>query len=223
MNGDEAPYIDTKKPKKSILLRVLMWFFIGLISLVLLAIGAAWLMQDKIKARVIAEVNEQVNVPIEVKGEISFSLLRHFPYASLSFEQVSIQDKLRKKTKLISVQEFSFLCNIYSLFGSDIEISKVVISGGEINVYKDANGKVNYDIIKPSKEKSQGSLGLHLKKAELRNVKFTFIDKVEATDINIKLGNAFVKGNFGDNEFDLYVKSKMKVNRINVEIGRAHV
>ncbi len=216
MNGDEAPYIDTKKPKKSILLRVLMWFFIGLISLVLLAIGAAWLMQDKIKARVIAEVNEQVNVPIEVKGEISFSLLRHFPYASLSFEQVSIQDKLRKKTKLISVQEFSFLCNIYSLFGSDIEISKVVISGGEINVYKDANGKVNYDIIKPSKEKSQGSLGLHLKKAELRNVKFTFIDKVEATDINIKLGNAFVKGNFGDNEFDLYVKSKMKVHRINV-------
>lgn len=216
MNGGEAPYINTAKPKKSILLKVVMWFFIVLFALLGIIMLAAWLLEDKIKARIIAEVNEQVSVPIEVKGDIDFSLLRHFPYASLSFEQVSINDKLRKKTKLISVKEFSFLCNIYSLFGNDIEVSKVLISGGEINVYKDASGNVNYDIIKPSKEQSKGSLGLHLKKAELRNVKFTFVDKVEATNINIRLQNAFVKGNFGDNEFDLYVKSKMKVARINV-------
>lgn len=216
MNEGQSINTNTVKPKKSILLKVVIWFFIGLLSLLLLVMGAAWLLEDKIKARIIAEVNEQVSVPIEVKGDINFSLLRHFPYASLSFEQVSINDKLRKKTKLISVKEFSFLCNIYSLFGKDIEVSKVLISGGEINVYKDSKGKVNYDIVKQSKDNTKSSLGLHLKKAELRNVKFTYVDKTDATNININVGNALVKGNFSDNKFDLYVKSKMKVNRITV-------
>ena len=188
-----------------------------LLSLVLLlglAVLAAWLLEGKIKAKIVDEVNAQITVPVKVEGNIELSLLKHFPYASLTFSKVSIDDKLRKgDKKLLRADEFSFLCNIYSLFGSEIEFTKVYLRGGELNLLKSENGKTNYDIFKPSAG-SKNSLSIQLKKAQIKNTRFTYIDKTQATTVDIKLNDVALDGNFKDEYFLLFTKSNLRVNRI---------
>jgi len=186
-----------------------------LISVVLLAFVAAWLLEDKIKQKIVAEINEQVTVPVQVKGGIDFSLLRHFPYAAIMFNKVSVNDRLQSGSKkLLYAQEVSFLCNIYSLFGNEIEFSKIVMREGELNLYKDELGRNNFDILKPQKSATKNSLTIQLKKAEVKGVKFTYVDKTQSVSVNLKLNNVFLSGNFKDEYFLLYSKSKIFVNRI---------
>lgn len=188
---------------------------VSLTGVLVLAFLAAWLLEDKIKARIVDEVNKQVTVPVQVKGGINFSLLKHFPYASLTFTDVSINDRVRPGgKKMLSVREFSFLCNIYSLFGNKIEFSKILIRKGELNLYVDELGKNNFDIFKQADAKNKSNLAVQLKKAEIIGVKFSYIDKRQATDLAMLLNNVLFKGDFSAEKFDLYTKSKIRIEHI---------
>ncbi|HLP49814.1 MAG TPA: AsmA family protein, partial [Chitinophagales bacterium] len=203
-------------PKRTALWKkVLIAIPLVLVSVVLLALFTAWLLEDKIKQRIVTEINTQVSVPVKVKGAIDFSLLTHFPYASLTFKQVSIDDRLQSGSKkLVSAGEISFLCNIYSLFGSEIEFSKIVLRDGELNLYVNESGKNNFDILKESKAKSDKKIAIQLKKAQVKNIRFTYIDKTQATNVDLKLKDVYLSGNFKDESFLLAAKSKIFVNRI---------
>ncbi len=213
------PTKQTPQPQKQIARwkKILIVVPVLLVMFVLLALLTAWLLEDTLKQRIVAEINGQVTVPVQVKGDIDFSLLKHFPYASLTFSEVSIADRLQKgDRKLLVAREFSFLCNIYSLFGNEIEFSKIVVRNGELNLYKDETGKNNFDILKESKAGSTGQLSVHLKKAQVKGVKFTYVDKTQLVNVSLKLNDVFLSGNFKEEYFLLYSKSKIFVNRVSV-------
>ncbi len=204
-----------KKSKLALWHKILIGIPVSIIVLLLLAFLAAWLLEDKIKQKIVTEVNKQVTVPVQVKGGISFSLIKHFPYAAITFTDVSIDDRLQGgKQKLLNVHEFSFLCNIYSLFGNQIEFSKIVISKGALNLCQDENGKNNYAIFKASTSNDKNDLSVQLKKAEIKDVKFTYLDKAQSTNISLKINRIQLKGNFSDQTFELYTNGKILVYRL---------
>ncbi len=205
------PNVKAMQRWKKILLIVLT----VIVSVFVLAFLAAWVAEDRIKAMIVSEINNQVAVPVKLDGGIKLSFIKHFPYASVTFEKVSIDDKIRKGSKkLLKVEEVSFLCNIYSLFGNDIEFSKIVIRNGELNLYTNEAGKSNFDILKPQKENSKNELSVQLKNVQIKGVKFTCLDKTQATDIDLKLKDVQLKGNFKDKNFDLESTGKIYVSRI---------
>ena len=61
-----------------------------LFSVFLIFFGLSFFFEDKIKSSVIYNINESLTTPVAV-GEINFSLIRHFPYATLQFKDVSTQ------------------------------------------------------------------------------------------------------------------------------------
>lgn len=203
------------KPKKSLWLKILIGIPVSMLVVLLLAFVAAWLLEDKIKQKIVAEVNKQVTVPVQVKGGINFSLIKHFPYAAITFSDVSIDDRLRTgKQKLLSVHEISFLCNIYSLFGSQIEFSKIVIAKGALSMYVDESGKNNFAIFKFSPAKDKNDLSVQLKKAEVKDLKFTYTDKTQNTNVSLRLNKVTLKGNFSEQQYELYTTGKLLVNQI---------
>ena len=175
----------------------------------------AFVLEAKIKAGLIAEINARVTVPVQVEGGISLSLFKHFPYGSVTFSKVTIDDKFDKKNKkLLRVEEISLLCNIYSLFSDKIEFSKIVLRNGELNLYKDESGKINFDILKPTKSDSKQKLTIQIKKAQIKEVKFTYIDKSQNTNVDAKVNEVVISGNFDEDNFELTAKSQIRVNRI---------
>ena len=196
-------------------MRNLLIVLVVLSTIASLLFVTALVLESKIKTRIITEINNQITVPIEVKDGISLSLFKHFPFASVTFSKVSIDDKFDKKNrKLLKVEEFSLLCNIYSLFSNKIEFSKIVIRDGEMNLYNDANGKSNFDILKPSKAKEKQNLAIQIKKALIKNVKLNYLDKSQNTTVDVKVNEVLMNGNFDEANFELTVSSQIRVNRI---------
>ena len=194
--------------------KVMAWLLGIIAGLFLLLVLAGMLLESKIKGKIIAEVNENVSVPVEVKGGIDLSLIRHFPYASLTFKEVTIDDKLQKGKKLLKVKEFSLLCNIYSLFSDKVEFSKVLVRDGEINIYRNETGKSNLDILKQGNDTAKTKLSIALKKAEIKRVKFSFVDKSQGTEVLAQLKRALLSGDFGENIFELDAETQVHIDRL---------
>ncbi len=194
-----------------------MLVFTGVIVVLLLSAGLlGWFMQDKITQKILTAINKQVTVPVKVNGGIHLSLITHFPYASLTFKDLVIDDKLRKDKKLLKVEEFSLLCNLFSLFGDKIELTKIFITNGDINIYKDEHGNANYEIIKPSQDTSStsSSLAVQLKKAEVKNVHFTYNDNTQYTFADVDVKEILLKGDFSSKAFDLTTSINAMVNNV---------
>ncbi len=177
-------------------------FFIPAI-LVLLAFLTALLLEDKIKQQVIAEVNKELTAPVKVSGEITLSFIRHFPDASLQFKSVSIASKLKsKEPDLAAVRELSFIFSLYDLMKGEINIHKLLLQNGSVNVLKDKNGATNLDILKHNDTPEKG-IALALSKITLQNVSFNYVD--EGTNFNIKarVRKIELNGSFGKPQFKL--------------------
>lgn len=181
-----------------------------LILLVGIAFALPFLLENKIKQQIIAEINEQINVPVEVRGGMRLSLFRHFPKASFSFYDVRIADKLRDKEQLLHIKEFSFLCDIPSLFSKEIEFSNVLLRDGEIHFYIEDKGRNNYDILKAQTTTSD-RIAIQLQKAEMKNVQLFYLDKSRRTDISVRINQSVLKGKFNEERFELNTSTDVLV------------
>jgi hypothetical protein len=195
--------------------KVLIGTGITIVLLPLLAVGLAWALEGKIKQRIVEEINKQVTVPVKVEGDINLSLLKYFPNASLTFKKVSIDDKLHKgKGKMADVGEISFLCDIYSLFGDKIKFNSIVIKNGSINLYRDAYGNNNFDILKPTDNKTPANTQIQITKARIENIKLTFTDKLKNTQLAGKVADLTLKGNFGAESFDVATLGNFSIQKL---------
>lgn len=204
-------------PTKSIARKAAKFFGIFLLVVFLLfgvLVIAAYALENTIKQRIVSEINEQVTVPIQVKGGIDFSVLRHFPYASVTFKNVQVEDRLRKNKKLVDAEEFSLLCNILSIFGDKIEFSRLVVSNGQLNLYKNEAGKNNFEIFKPSDNSSNQAIQIN--KAQVKNIAFSFTDKTQNTTIATTLNNVVLRGNFGEKLFELDAFGSLFVRQMTI-------
>lgn len=174
--------------------------------------------EKKVKSVIIAEINEQVTVPIKVDGGIKLSLIKHFPNASLTFSQVSIDDIHKKGSKkLLAVEEFSLMCNIFSLWSNEIEFNRLLVRQGEINLSRNAKGDWNYSIFKEDTAGKSNSLAIQLRKADFRKVKFTYTDKVQHTNLQLFFEQAQMSGNFSETNFSLDTKAEFLVTKFSTK------
>ncbi|MFN8298569.1 MAG: AsmA-like C-terminal region-containing protein [Chitinophagales bacterium] len=205
------------KPVRSRIKRIILVLVTTIIALFAVAIIAAWVLEDKIKAKIVAELNERIDAKIEIKGGINLSLFKHFPYASLTFNDVIINDKLRKGKKLAGVSEISLLCNIYSLFSDEVEFKRIVVRDGEINLYRDDAGRANYLILKEQKADTGKGMAIQLNKVEIKRIRLNYTDKTQASVFDVTVNQAALKGMFEEAAFVLDVSCKLSVKKASVQ------
>jgi len=191
---------------------------VGLLLIVVVTVGSlfvlGFLLEEKVKSVIITEINKKVTVPVKVDGGIKLSLLKHFPNASLTFSQVSIDDKLVSgNKKLIAVEELSLLCNIFSLWSNEVEFNRILIRNGEVNLLRNAKGKWNYAIFKEDTSDKSSSLAVKLRKVDFKRVKFTYSDKLQHTHLNFFFDEAQMQGNFSETNFTLDTKARFTINK----------
>ena len=131
------------------LLRILgVVVFLILIALISLPI----LFKGKIQEGIQKAANENLNATLAF-DDVSLSLIRNFPNASVSIEQLSIEGiDVFEGVKLVSANEINATVDIMSLFGDEINIKSVSLVQPEIRVKVLADGTANYDIAKESEE-----------------------------------------------------------------------
>lgn len=105
--------------------------------------------KGKIISAVKNAANESLNAKLEF-SDLGISLIRNFPYVSVSFDSLSITgvDPFEGDT-LVSIPDFSVAVNFMSVLrGKEYEVKRVTVNDARIFLRVLKDGKANWDIMK---------------------------------------------------------------------------
>jgi len=140
-----------RKPFYKRLIRILLYLLLSLIILLILATGILYLNKDQIAEKILLATNDQQNGEISFL-DISFNPFVQFPSVSIQLNDFSYfeQSKDSANTKfkvgddtlsnqLLPIARVRYLyaaVSITDLFRGEINISKVLLENGQVNIVK---------------------------------------------------------------------------------------
>jgi len=166
-----------KKNRFKKFFKIIGFFFIGLLSLILMSAIGLRIYFERNKAEIVAKINTQINENIlgEAKiGNIGYKFLIGFPNFTVVLNEVELKDSLfpiHKRT-LLKAKEIEVRLNVLSLLKKEVNIHKIVISDATIDLFKDKNGITNSNIFKPKKKKTKSETTTSIDEVLLKNVNF---------------------------------------------------
>jgi hypothetical protein len=198
-------------------LRLLKIFSVTAGGFFLLVILLTTCYSGEMKQLIVGELNKTLKSPVEVK-DIQFSLLRHFPFASIELYQVRALDAPAdgRKGTLLQAENISLLFNVMGLLRKDVSIKKVVMKNGSLLVRIDQDGNDNYHIWNSSKDTTAEPV-IDLHKILLDQVEVRYEDVYADQHYVMMVHNAVLKGHFASESFTLEVASDMKVEQMLIE------
>jgi hypothetical protein len=211
--------------KKSLVGRILKWFGIILLVLIVLIISAPFLFKKQIVQFVKDTANKELNAKVNF-GDFDLSLFRSFPDFSLSVGNVSIANigEFEGDT-LLSAKNLSLGLNLMSVIkGDKYEINEISLDQPRIQAIVLKNGKANWDITKPSADTTKEvpaadskPFKMGLKKFEIKNGYILYDDASLGFKTELIGMNHDLKGDFSEDVFD--IETLLEVDKMNMAYG----
>lgn len=203
---------------KQRIIQILKWSGIGFIFFFLVLLIVAQIYEDRIGELVVKELNKSLKAPITVE-QVDLTLVRTFPDASVILSQVSMPDT--KNGILLNAKTLSLNFGFLSLFQEEIDIESVVVADGSLNILKDKNGQVNYDVFIASEESSSSEteVQIDLKNATLRNVYAIYEDKQFQQSGILHIESLNLSGAFSTEQFELKSTAEIEIEFLNTKEG----
>jgi len=170
--------------------------------------------EKEAKQLVISELNKHLSSRVEV-GTFHFSLLSHFPYASIDMEDVvvGISGKEDSKDSLLYAKKISLLLNLTAFFKKEVTLRKIVMDDGRLMIKVEKDGTVNYRFWKKGEDTAESG-ALDIKKIVLKSVYVTYDDAQTDQQYALMASDAELSGRFSTNEFSLKTKAKLAVDHL---------
>jgi Uncharacterized protein involved in outer membrane biogenesis len=167
-------------------------------SIIILLMVLPYAFRGKIKEVIISEGNKMLNAQFDF-GRVNISLIRNFPKATISVKDIAVWgiEDFANDT-LFAARNASVTVNLKSLFSdSGYDITKILLSGVNVKTIALSDGRVNWDIMKPSEEvetedDNSNGFKVKLRSVKLSNSNFVYDDRganmyISATGIGLGL------------------------------------
>ncbi len=203
---------------KKLLKRSIQVFLILIVLIIAALIIVPIVFKPQLMKLAKKEINNSVNAKVEF-NDFQVSLIKGFPnlYVGLKGLTVVGIDNFANDT-LVSFDVFSVNLNLMCVFGmKNIEVKSVLLVKPRLTARITREGKVNWDIVKPSPAtvqqptettpESASSLKVALRKFEVREATIKYIDDSSNMSATISNLNFLLSGNMGMDYTDLKIKS----------------
>lgn len=132
------------------LLKLLALIGAGLLSLVLIALVAAWFFLNPNHYRETLELkaSEQIGHPVTLEGNLSAN---YFPWLGLTAKQVRIGSSTVNDAPLASIETLSFKVQTVPLLKKQIKLDTIIIDKANINLLRQADGQANWEAAKKTR------------------------------------------------------------------------
>jgi len=193
----------------------LLWLSVSIASLLIIASILAYIFEDDVKAYFLQKINTQLNIRVEI-GKIDFSLLRHFPQASISLEQVVAQHSkpFKGKGNFIEAEQIDFSFSVFELFSGNYSIKRIDIQNGAIHILRDAQGVVNYDLLKSVNTETNERVDFKLNAVFVKHVSMTIEDVPSDFSASYLIKKGKLKGDLSNDIFTLKVASDLDIKQL---------
>lgn len=186
-----------------IFFKILLWFFLAIFLLTGGLSLYIYTHSDEIKKEALHQINLYLKAPVQV-GSIEITWWKYFPEVSLQLNKVKILSVPASPggAALLDCQEIGVGFNLWDIYHKDYRFKSIYIQDGKVCGYQDAEGKVNYHILKDDTTHASGSrVSIQLKTVKIQRVKFEWYTPDVMTHYFID--RASFSGNFNAARFDL--------------------
>ena len=197
---------------------------IAIAILLTFAISMSMIFEEEVSQYLVEELNEILLSEIEVE-EVSFSVIRKFPKATLEFKNVTAHTKTgyRKKIKGFNTDTLFYAKSIFvqmdlsSVFSKNYTINTISFNQGKINLFSDNLGDPNYIFWESNKEEQSENFNLELTEVKIVNSDILYCN--EATDliINAHADKIDFEGNFSRQNYLMKIKSALSIRELSVK------
>lgn len=153
--------------------------------IVVLMLLLPFVFKDKVMTIVKNEANEMLNAKLDFES-LDISFFSHFPKASIELNGLSLSGigDFEGDT-LVSARSIDVAVNVMSLFGDEgFDVNYVVLDKPSVKAVKLADGRVNWDIMKPdtvaeevlAEEEGESSFRLKLKNLKISDATIVYMD-----------------------------------------------
>ncbi len=189
------------KKRRSVRRKILFGSLIAIGGTVVLLVVVAAFFSRQVTKRVLTQVGKNLKTELKM-ADADLSLLRYFPDATVTFQNVRAKDFFGKE--LLRAGEVSFRFSLMSLFGSTIEVRSVVLRDGVLRINYDRQGRPNYDIFKETSRKpTADNAAIDLSLAEWHDLLVDYSDEQSRQSARFLVKNATFAGNFSAKRFNL--------------------
>jgi len=190
--------------------KIVLFACIIVLFTVITAVIVAFVFEDKIAERVLNQLYKNTNVEIKHK-DISFSLIRKFPLASLQVNNLNVGTM--PAPPLLNADMIFLQFSILDVFRDNYTIRKVAVKNASLHLIIDENGKNNWDIFVSDTTRTQ-QVNVELKAVQFRNVDVQFEHRQQKLDIAAHLNHLSAKGNFNNHVFSTNLSTDLKIKHI---------
>ena len=198
-----------------IIKRILIVAVVVVIVFVVAGYSLAKLYGGRIEQLVVTEINKNLNTEVSVK-DISFSLLKDFPYATLLLNNVvavNNNEKIKNDT-LLNAGSLFLNFNIIDLIRKNYILKHIVLKDAilKLQIYNDNSD--NFHFLKTSEEQINSSFSLNLNKVSLKNVHLNYNNLLSEQDYSILVKDAVLRGLFSENKYSLKIEGDLLAKKI---------
>lgn len=199
--------------------KIVKWFFGITFSLCLILSLLLYIFKDDIINYVVKEVNKNLNAKVTV-SKIDLTFWSTFPNLSVDFNNVYISDALPNSTQkdtLLYSKLIQLKFNPWDVWNGDYDVKKVDIHPGTIQLKVSKEGKVNYNILKESKDKTASKFNLKLEQVNFDKIRFAYANQATGQYYNTQIHHLGLSGEFTEKQFTLAAQSNLHINQVKSE------
>ncbi len=155
-----------------------------------------YIKQDAIVQELISDLNEDFNGAMEIEDS-HISMFENFPYISIDLEHFKVfETKSKQNEALVDVDDLYVGFNLWTIVTGNMEIKKIKLKEGKINLIQHENGEFN--IVKALSsakevESPEEEFHLDLKKIELENIDLTKLNEANNLKVEAYINDAHSK------------------------------
>lgn len=211
-----------EREKNSGFSKILKRFVVVVIVLILFILSGAFVIGafygNEVKSYIISQLNKQLNTQVVINPDnISFSILKNFPSASVDFKHVLALDAVsgkNKKDTLFSAGVISLQFNMLDIFNKNYHIRKIHLYDAVVKIKIYQNGTDNYHFWKSSSDNSSESFSFALEKIRLKNVVFSYSDAQANQFHSVRIEKGLLSGKFTNELYNLDSDLQLYVQRL---------
>lgn len=166
-------------------IRSILEYLAAFITIILLLLAIAGVIVfkfhgEELQVFVMEQINEELDCKVDVE-EINLKVFRKFPHASIHLEEVIVWSSHNFSTRdfpgkgadiLLHAESIDVSFNLLSLLAKNYRVREIDIISGELHLYTDAFGEINYHILKErgkSIDSTKNPLDIDLTQVHIRD------------------------------------------------------
>ncbi|HNV51422.1 MAG TPA: hypothetical protein PKM28_00905, partial [Tenuifilaceae bacterium] len=163
--------------------------------------------KKELSDKFLVALKEEVDLDIKYSN-FDISLISHFPFAALTFEDLSVDiSNKNKQTKILSAQNLSLTVNSINLIRGNFSIRNCIIEKGEVNYYPNTIDSLLNQF--SSEENTASNQNISINKFILKNYNLNIYDNKNKLSIKIDVNNSLIFMNLTDEKIHSSVKAEL--------------